>query len=86
MTGGETKGTKEPETLTKPSPLLWRQRLAGLPKTNKWILAVIFLLILLLVILISVAALRANTAIDIGTLIISGKYINTITSCGHIQG
>ena len=88
MTGSGEKTTKGngTETPVKPTPQLWRDRLSNLPRQNKWILAAIATLLALLILLVSIAALRANKAIDIGTLIVNGKYINTITSCGHIQG
>ncbi|CAG7721119.1 unnamed protein product [Allacma fusca] len=85
-TGESKEKGKGAEMPSKPTPHLWRQRITRLPRLSKWILAGVCTLLALLVIIITITAFRASRAIDIGTLIIDGKYINTITSCGPIQG
>jgi hypothetical protein len=82
---GESK-EKGKDTSSKPTPQVWRQRLTRFPRLSKWILAGLCTLIALLAIILTITAFRASRAIDIGSLIIDGKYINTLTYCGPIQG
>lgn len=71
----------------KASSELWRQRIQERwPKHNKPIIAAILILIILVIIIVTIAVFRVNKVIDISTFIIGGKYIETITSCGKIQG
>ena len=84
-TESKEKG-KGGEMPLKPTPHLWRQRIGRFPALSKWILAAVTAFLALLVIIITITAFRASRGIDIAPLIIDGKYINTITSCGPIQG
>ena len=85
--GARTKTPSTDSESVKPASELWRQRIQErLPKHKKWIFAGLLTLVILVILISTIVSLRANKTIDIGTLIIGGKYINTITSCGKIQG
>jgi len=84
---GDSKGKEEKETTGKKlGPEHWRQRMSDIPRLRWCIILGLLILLLLTAGAVAFGIYRANQAIDIGTLIIDGKYVNTITSCGTVQG